>query len=229
MPRLRVGGYSYRREPLGAAGANRALRDALAELDRLRQLALDAAPLTGLPGAVTVEREIGEAMHEGLDVAVLYIDLDHFKAFNDAYGFMAGNDVIRFTATTLMEVVEPTAGRFVGHVGGDDFVAICPADVLHVTADRICERFDAGIRGFYSDEDLERGRIVSFDRRGVARDYPIMAISLGAVLLTKHAYEQPFQVSEACAEVKKLAKRDEGSCLRVDRRHRETGRSSGRP
>ncbi len=202
------------------ADANRELREAVAEVDRLRKLALDASPLTGLPGAVTVEREIERALRNDLDVAVLYIDLDQFKAFNDAYGFMAGNDVIRFTATTLMETVEPTAGWFVGHVGGDDFVAICPADMLHVTADRICQRFDRGIRAFYGDEDLDRGHIVSFDRRGVAHQFPVMTVSLGAVLLSRRAYEQPFQVSEACAEVKLLAKQDPKSCLRVDRRSR---------
>jgi len=200
--------------------ANRALREALAEVKRLRQLALDASPLTGLPGAVTVEREIAAALADGREAAVIHVDLDNFKSFNDAYGFMAGNDVLRFTATLLMEVVEPSASRFLGHVGGDDFVVICPADAMRALADEICQKFDEGIRHHYRDEDLERGFVASFDRRGISHRYPVMTVSLGAVELGHGAYEQPFQISEACAEMKGVAKKIQESCLRVDRRRR---------
>jgi GGDEF domain-containing protein/predicted hydrocarbon binding protein len=201
------------------AEANRALREALAEVERLRALALDASPLTGLPGGVTIESHINDALRRGEPLAALYVDLDNFKAFNDAYGFLAGNEVIRFTAQCLTDVLgEKHDDYFVGHIGGDDFMALVRMDELHATAGSVAGRFDAGVRHFYGPSDLRRGFIEASDRRGHHHSFPIMTVSMGAVDLTRGAYTQAFQVSEACAEVKALAKAEPRSVLFVDRR-----------
>jgi len=188
-------------------------------VERLRKLALDASPLTGLPGGVTIESRINGALRQGEPLAALYVDLDNFKSFNDAYGFLAGNEVIRFTAQCLTDVLgEKDDEYFVGHIGGDDFMALVPVEELHATAGTIAGRFDAGVRHFYGPADLRRGFIEASDRRGNHHSFPIMTVSMGAVDLTRGAYSQAFQVSEACAEVKSLAKAEPNSVLFVDRR-----------
>jgi len=203
------------------AAANRALREALSQVERLRQLALDANPLTGLHGGVTVEKRIGEALLGGAPLAALYVDLDNFKAFNDSYGFLKGNEVLKFAARCLLDVVgENDDQHFVGHIGGDDFMVLVPSDQLAETAAAIAETFDGGIGRFYEEADIRRGYIEIAGRRGDRAAFPIMTVSMGAVDLTRRAYTQAFQVSSACAEVKALAKAEPGSTLFVDRRMR---------
>jgi len=201
------------------AEANRALREALAEVERLRRAALDANPLTGLPGGVSVEKRIAAALEEQAPLAVVYVDLDQFKAFNDTYGFLAGNDVLKFTARCLEEVFGgPADGHFVGHVGGDDFVVLVDREQLRPLTREFARRFDEGIREFYDDDALEHGCIEATDRAGTHSTFPIMTVSMGAVDLVRDAYTQAFQVSTACAEVKGVAKGIPASALFVDRR-----------
>ena len=84
------------------------------------------SPLTGLPGNVRIEEEIDGRVDQGIPFAILYADLDHFKAFNDHYGFMRGDQVIQSSARLFEEVSSDETGgaAFVGHVGGDDFVVV---------------------------------------------------------------------------------------------------------
>ena len=139
------------------------------------------SPLTGLPGNIRIQEEIERQVREARPFAVLYCDLDNFKTYNDQKGFVRGDRLIQATARIIQDAVvefDPGEG-FVGHVGGDDFVAVVNPDVAEAVAKRICERFDASRSGFYESEDLDRGFIRMEDRKGVMQDVPLVAISVG--------------------------------------------------
>ncbi|WP_052813186.1 GGDEF domain-containing response regulator [Desulfonatronum thioautotrophicum] len=204
------------------------LHDVLLELERLRQLALDANPLTQLPGNNSIIKAITEALESRRPVSVVYADIDNFKAFNDKYGFAAGDQVLRFTADRIVTAVEEACGKggMVGHVGGDDFVFISPVECTQEAVDRLTQDFDQGIRLFYSDEDRKNEQIRVADRSGRLRLFPLMSISLGIVELEKNAFSHHLEVSAMCADVKKIAKSIPGSSYFINRRSRGEGGSS---
>jgi len=193
---------------------------ALRELERLNKLALDANPSTGLPGNNSIAEAITQSLDNKRDVCVIHADLDHFKAYNDKYGFARGDDVIRFTSDTLKHILmlSKSDDIFIGHIGGDDFVLITPSSSCQQVANSIIQRFDDGIRQFYDDQDLENNGIVSVNRAGEQQSYPIMSLSLSGVDLSKRSFTQYIEVNDVCAEVKKVAKSTPGSCFFMDRR-----------
>ncbi len=200
------------------------------EVERLGEVNIDNNPLTHLPGNNTIVQAVQQAIDNGDDVAVLYTDLDNFKAYNDAYGFNDGDDVLLFNAETLQTVLRVVCNDdgFLGHVGGDDFVMIVAADKLQKVGQEIAARFDRGVPAFYNEDDRERGWIQAEDRQGNTTRFPLMTISMGAVLLKQRPFRMHVEVSEVCAEVKHMAKSITGSNLFVDRRHGEAIGGNGR-
>ena len=200
--------------------ARRHLKRALDELDRVRQAALDVQPLTGLPGAISIEREVVRAMDDGTDTSVVLADAANLEAYNAAYGLEAGDRVVELVGECLSEALGPRPGgaQFVGHLGGDDLVLLCPTADVRELASQLAEAFDERIRELFDDRDLERGFFVAVDRQGGPHRYPITTLSMGAVDLSKRAYARSFQVLEACREVKAVAKTHERSCLFTCRR-----------
>lgn len=197
-----------------------AMRDLLLEQEARAIYALDCNPLTRLPGNITIERRLDAALAAALPLCAVYVDLDNFKAFNDTYGFDAGSRVILYTAEVLSRVLaerEPEAG-FVGHIGGDDYLFLCHAHQVEGVAEAILAAFEEGIGAFYRPEDLARGYIETKDRRGETRRYGTVTLSMGAVDLRRGAYAKAFQVSEACVEVKGVAKSMSGHAFFMDRR-----------
>jgi diguanylate cyclase (GGDEF)-like protein len=192
------------------------VRAALRRMREMRSL----SPLTGLPGTVLIEEEIRRALDRGDAFALLYSDLDHFKALNDTKGWDVGNRVILAAAEVLDEAVTRVAGSdgFVGHIGGDDFVALVPAEKAEEAARWICERFDKEIGGFYDAEELERGFVEATDRRGDPVRYPLVSISVGIATTAVRHFDHFGEVVAVATEMKHAAKRADGSCYAVDRR-----------
>lgn len=192
------------------------------ELERLYSLALDANPMTGLPGNNSVAAAITQAMQDGKRSCVIYTDLDNFKAFNDKYGFALGDDVIKFTAGLLKSATRASDCKdaFVGHIGGDDFVLVVPSEKTFAVADFIIREFDSKVVKFYRDEDVARGFISSKNRQGQKEDFPIMSISMAGVDLSRRVYDQYIQVNDTCAELKKESKAKPGSVFSLDQRRR---------
>jgi diguanylate cyclase (GGDEF)-like protein len=191
-------------------------------LDRLaemQEMALDANPLTGLPGNATIQRYVESAISSGLSRAVVYADLDNFKAYNDAYGFEAGDRAIAFTAELLGEVCaahEPEA--FVGHVGGDDFIFVTDPAKVDAAAGEIVRRFDERVPGFYSEEDRRRGYVVAKDRQHQEQRFGLMGISMASVDLAGRGFTHFSELAVAAAELKSQAKKQSGSVFLKDRR-----------
>jgi GGDEF domain-containing protein len=176
-------------------------------------------PSTRLPGTAQIERDITERIRSGEQFAVCYADLDHFKEFNDRYGYNRGDGVIGIVSRILRDVVKAYApGGFIGHIGGDDFIFNVPQESLAVCCEEILAVFDLLIPYQYSEEDRERGHFLARDRRGSLHEIPLMTLSIGVVTNRARSFEHPARVSELATEMKSYAKTLEGSVYAVDRR-----------
>ncbi len=178
------------------------------------------SPLTGLPGNVRIEEEIDGRVDQGIPFAVLYADLDHFKAFNDHYGFARGDEVIQSTAHLIEDVsTELSQGQaFVGHVGGDDFVILVEPDESDTVAKSLCDRFDALAPTLYDAEDAARGCIEVSDRQGNPKSFPLLTISVGVATTLTRQFGHYGEAVAVATEMKQFAKRDPNSSFAVDRR-----------
>ncbi len=221
---LELGAVDYITKPLNPAvvkariATHLKLRKAMQELERMYALALDANPLTGLPGNTSIVKRVSKAIEEGQPVCVVYADIDNFKAFNDAYGFSFGDDVIIMTAEIFAQVLSSEPDSFVGHIGGDDFVLLVPTDKVTDIANSIISSFDKRVRSVYSEKDRAVEGIQAIDRQGQLQTFPIMTISLACVELEPDKFSQFVEVNDACVEVKKKAKMVKGSIFVMDRR-----------
>ena len=177
-------------------------------------------PLTRLPGNIAIEREIRRRLAADEPMAVLYLDLDNFKAFNDVYGFVQGDVALVLLGTTLSHAAREAGfeGDFVGHIGGDDFIVVTMPDRAQRFADAVISRFDAEIRTLYTKRDLERGYIQTLDRRGALNRYPIMSLSIAIVSTVDRSIDSYQRIGEVAAELKKFAKSIPGSVAVVDKR-----------
>ncbi len=181
-------------------------------------------PLTQLPGNVQVQQEVQEHVNSKKPFALMYIDIDDFKAFNDYYGFLRGDEAIKLVARCSGEVVSRVVGDtgFVGHVGGDDFVAIVDPEVAEDVAQEILESWDANAVELYDKEDLERGYIEVPDRQKRMHRYDLCTLSIGIATNVEREIASHWEASEIASEMKSFAKREQKSSYAVDRRKRRT-------
>jgi diguanylate cyclase (GGDEF)-like protein len=187
-------------------------------LRRTREMRAQS-PLTGLPGNVSIEAEAARRIADLEAIALCYADLDNFKAFNDYYGFLRGDQVIVFTAQTIGTVAsEKDPEAFVGHVGGDDFVVITDPSKGEAICRGMIERFDAGVAAFYDPVDAERGWIEVENRQKVVVRFPLLSISIGVAVARPGSIDDPRRLAEVATEMKAYAKSQEGSVFAVDRR-----------
>jgi PleD family two-component response regulator len=182
----------------------------------------DLSPLTALPGNFRIGEELQRRVSSGRPMAVVHADLDNFKAFNDHYGFMRGDNVIKFSANTLVQAAVDTddPSCFVGHVGGDDFIAVMHPDVAETFCKTVIDRFDDGILDFYDPQDALRGFVEVIDRRGERHAFPIVSISLGVANNLRRTFNSEWEASAVASEMKEHAKHEAGSCYKIDRRTR---------
>src|SRR5206468_3337385 len=177
-----------------------------AQLRRVQQNFL--SPLIGLPGGFQVELAIKYKLNSKEPWSLLYLDLDNFKAFNDAYGFLTGNDMIRLVGRICQQVVRKYGNPddFVGHVGGDDFVVVTTPELAHTLCSYICEYYKEESIHLYRPDDLRRGSISGVDRKGRSYQFPLVSLSIGVVnnqICRPHSIQE---VSYLAAEAKRNAK-----------------------
>lgn len=185
------------------------------------EAALNANPLTHLPGNIAIKDEMQRRIDAKESFATCFIDLDNFKAFNDRYGFERGDDAIFLTGELMVEVINKKDGsgnNFIGHIGGDDFVFVCDDADAEELCRKLIESFDSRIRSLYDYQDLLRGKIVAEDRVGRIRNFPIMSISIAVVNYTSGRSIHHAEISERGCELKKYAKSFNGSNFVEDRR-----------
>ncbi|WP_424245645.1 diguanylate cyclase (GGDEF)-like protein [Elusimicrobium posterum] len=185
---------------------------------RRSQQKLDSNPLTRLPGNPSIQANIEARINSSELFAVLYADLNNFKAYNDKYGFEAGDRVLKFCSEVLAESAKDDRSSFVGHIGGDDFIVVSNYNHAESIAKKIIELFDAKAKSFYNEEDAERGYMVSFNRKGEEQQFPLLSIGIGIVHNAKRPLTSFAMVSNIATELKHLAKKHEGSFYAFDRR-----------
>src|SRR5437868_13405723 len=175
-------------------------------LRRVQQSCL--SPLTGLPGGLQVVRAINYKLGNVDPWSILYLDLDNFKAFNDVYGFLAGNEMILLVGRICQDVVYEygNSDDFVGHVGGDDFVILTTPDRANTLCMYISTRYKEESVALYRPEDLGRGSISGVDRKGRPYQFPLVSLSIGVVSNQTRSPYSIQEVSSLAAEAKRHAK-----------------------
>ena len=170
-------------------------------------------PLSHLPGNHVIEQK----MQELLDMphySLMYFDLDHFKKYNDLYGFKKGDKLLLYLTDILKTfVTEPK--YFLGHVGGDDFVAIVPHFNVEKLCGNIISAFDKDIRKFYDDYHLNQNLLVP-GRNGELEPFNVSSLSIAIVTNEFEQYDSIEQLATTAAKVKKHCKKIAGSCFLIN-------------
>jgi diguanylate cyclase (GGDEF)-like protein len=184
------------------------------------QLQRQANPLTGLPGNVSIEKEIERRLSSKNNFVFMYADIDNFKAFNDHYGYKRGDDAIKVTAEILVEAVklEGNGDDFVGHVGGDDFVIITTPTKTDAIAQSVVKSFDQRIVSLFEREDLERGYVEVVNRKGTVDRFPLLTITIAVVSSSDSSAHHIAHISDIASELKRYGKTLEGSVVVKERR-----------
>lgn len=174
---------------------------------------LDSSPLTHLPGNSSIMQKIKECMSQTIPYAIAYLDIDNFKAFNDHYGFSLGDDLIKMTARILVNEIGRISKniKFVGHIGGDDFVFIMDADLLDECCQAIIQNFDIICLSLIDDQDQQHGLIEIENRQGVVEKFPFPSISLSVIDSRKTTLKHIGEVASITSSLKKEAKKKSGS------------------
>lgn len=181
--------------------------------------AMQANPLTGLPGNNLIKEEISSRLAAKEIFAVLYFDLDNFKPFNDNFGFGSGDNVIRCLGNLVRDrVLEWDTKAFVGHVGGDDFVAVCAFHNVEELCRQIVARFDREALGFHDQDTRTKGFYESRDRLGNVQRFSLLSLSIAVVSTVSRSFESYAHLTSVATEVKKKAKSIAGSSYFIDRR-----------
>jgi diguanylate cyclase (GGDEF)-like protein len=177
-------------------------------------------PLTQLPGNVQIQEEVAARVASGQPFALMYIDLNDFKAYNDFYGFARGDEAIKLLAKCAGNAVQVAAGAegFLGHIGGDDFVAVVDPEKAEAAAQDIIDCWDLEIPHLYDDSDATRGYIEIADRRKEMHRFPLTTVSVGIATTTQRPIRSHWEASEIAAEMKTFAKSHGKSAFAIDRR-----------
>ncbi len=191
-------------------------------LTRLLQVNRRVSPLTGLPGNVQIQTEMKRRLLNKENFAILYFDLDNFKAYNDIYGFSNGDEIIKFTARTIVDNIHTTDSNdnFIGHIGGDDFIAIASDGDYDKICKKIINEFDENVLKYYNKEDIEKGYIEVANRKGIIEQFPLTSISIGVVVVEPGRFRNTLEIGEIGAQVKHQAKSISGSSYIINRRRK---------
>ena len=188
-------------------------------LRRLRTLG-GLNPLSGLPGNTAIYEEMTARLKAGERFACVYLDIDNFKSFNDRYGFTRGDTLITELAEAIFGAVAASADHaFLGHIGGDDFVVLCPVEEAESLAEDVVARFRVRSRQLHDAGDIAAGGYEAPDRRGLRSRWPIASVSAGIALSDARAFVTAAALAQAAAEMKTVAKRESARRVAVDRRH----------
>jgi PleD family two-component response regulator len=185
-----------------------------------------ANPLTGLPGNQAIEKRLQDAVASREAYAFMYLDIDHFKALNDCYGYQRGDDAIRFTADLLRRCAEGIAGPggvFVGHIGGDDFCMVSRYEDGELLARSIIIEFASQLPSLIDPEDLRNEHFVVRSRQSGVEEMPLPSLTIALVLDHGGEFEHWRRLSDVAAELKSHGKTLSGNVVVKERRQSPSG------
>jgi EAL domain-containing protein (putative c-di-GMP-specific phosphodiesterase class I)/GGDEF domain-containing protein len=166
-------------------------------------------PLTHLPGNQSINRHITQLLTQSGPASLVFVDFDNFKAFNDTYGFAAGDRSLQLFADLLRRLVRE-GGAFAGHIGGDDFfIALHEGEAgCERKVRALCDKFAHDVESLYSMTDREAGGILARDRFGTERFFPLLRVSAGILHLPASRSHLSMQmVEQQLAALKSSSKR----------------------
>lgn len=202
---------------LGKPFAVRELSARVTALLRLVRRETDRNPTSGLPGGGVIAEEIERRVAQGQPFAICYIDLDNFKPFADAFGFFVADKVIRDTGTAIRGAVAAVGGPhdFVGHIGGDDFIAVTTEECAQPIARECAARFREVAIHAIGEEAVRSETFTGVDRDGRAREFPVATLSTVVLLINPGHWVSTAHLGAFAAEMKRNAKQHGAGALLV--------------
>lgn len=163
-------------------------------------------PVTGLPSGRLIEEQL-KALIQRDKWAALYIGVCGLRAFNDLYGFVAADDVLRFAAMVLTDALDQlgTGNDFIGHIGGGDFIIITAQDVEGAIREQVGSRFSKEVKSFYSYKDRERGHLLIRDDSGREKKVALMSLAVGAVTGGSGKFSDIREITEVASDARRAA------------------------
>jgi DNA-binding response OmpR family regulator len=165
--------------------------------------------LTQLPGPNLIRRMLEQSLVSDKPWSAMSVDLNKIRVYNETYGDLAGDQLIKALGAILMDVADED--DFVGHIEADDFLFITRPDGPERKAEKICQQFDHISNRFYPKGDIERGYLISTGRGGIRRRIPLISIAIGIVSSTKRRFQSYVDVLTTCRDYRYLAKQQPGS------------------
>lgn len=161
-------------------------------------------PRSGLPAGRLIEEQLRRIIRQQ-NWAYMDVQINYFEPFKETYGFVAGDDVLRFTAMLIGEVLDElgTANDFIGHAGGDSFVIITAAEVVLAIKERLKRRFFEEVQSHYNFLDREQGFIRTTNKDGQVEQAPLMKLSIGAVTPVEYQFADIREITELAAEARR--------------------------
>ena len=178
--------------------------------------AVETNPLTGLPGNTIIDTHIEEFLNNKQAFSIAYIDMDNFKAYNDAYGFNNGDLMIQTLAESIRKYC--INGEFIGHIGGDDFVLMKASSEILPLLKQISKDFKCQIKKLYNAEDYDRGYIISKNRHDKTEKFPLVTISMAVICIKAEHKLNEKTFSKMLVKAKKKSKAKDGNsyyCINV--------------
>ncbi len=191
-------------------GTGRDLIRAMTELQI--SAARHANPLTGLPGNVPIQDAISQYLQTECNFTVVYVDLDHFKPYNDIYGYARGDELLQFCGQLLQNSVDPQLD-FVGHVGGDDFILLLRSPHWRSHCEQILSDFQRQLAAFFKPAHWQAQSYVAHNRQHQLQRHPLVSMSLGAVEIVASDYQSHHEVASHASSAKHMAKTQIGNSL----------------
>jgi EAL domain-containing protein (putative c-di-GMP-specific phosphodiesterase class I)/GGDEF domain-containing protein len=179
------------------------------------EAARHANPLTFLPGNIPISEHIARLLTARIEFTACYCDLNHFKPYNDQYGYWRGDEMIRLTAGVISANCD-VRRDFVGHVGGDDFVVLFQSSDWDVRCGQIVSTFNERALGMFDEAALKAGGIAAEDRHGNPSFFPLTTLTIGAVRIVPDAFSRAEDVASAAALAKRHAKHGGGGLWLLD-------------
>jgi PleD family two-component response regulator len=161
-------------------------------------------PRSGLPAGRLIEEQLRKIIRE-TGWSYLDIRINNFEAFKDVYGFVAGDDVLRFTGMLIGEVLDElgTSADFIGHAGGDNFVIISTEGATPAIIAGLKNRFAEQVQTHYNFMDRQQGYIMAPGADGQAEKFPLMTLAIGTVMPTQQSFADIREITELAAEARR--------------------------